>query len=163
MCRKRTLPDHEDYNSELEENIMVELKRPNVTIGKQQLRQIDDYLDFIIKEPQFNSQTRKWTFFVISNKVDDYIKKQYEAFKDKNKRYLVSVSGNYEIFAMTWDDVFRTFDIKHRYLLDKLDFDKKAIEEQLSLKGIKLNKTSSDQIVKTVLEMSEKKTSSATK
>jgi len=42
-----------------------------------------------MKEDQFNSQTRRWKFYVISNKVDDYIEKQYEAFKDKGKRFLV--------------------------------------------------------------------------
>ncbi|MDM1352052.1 hypothetical protein HX017_17870 [Myroides marinus] len=54
----------------MEENIIVELKRPSVTIGKDQFRQIDDYLDFIIQQDQFNSQMRKWKFYVISNKVD---------------------------------------------------------------------------------------------
>ncbi|MEA3451717.1 MAG: ATP-binding protein, partial [Bacteroidota bacterium] len=153
MCQKRIIDDPQDYKGELEENIIVELKRPTVTIGKKQFRQVDDYLDFIVNEEGFNSQTRLWKFFVVSNNVDDYIKKQYEAFKDKGKRFLIYQAGNYEIFAMTWDDIFRSFEIKHRFLLDKLDYDKKLLNNELQSKGIDLNKQSSiklvDKLIKT--------------
>lgn len=155
MCRKRNIPDTHDSEYELEENIIVELKRPNVPIGKEQFRQIDDYLDFIMNEEQFNSQTRRWKFYVISNKVDDYIKKQYDAFKDKGKKFLVHQAGKYEIYAMNWDDLFRTFEIKHNYLLEKLEFDKNAIKEELQLKGINLGVDSSDFITKQIINISK--------
>jgi len=155
VCRKRDVPDSLDVDSQLEENIMVELKRPTVTITKKEFRQIDDYLDFILKEDQFNSQTRIWKFYVISNKVDDYIHKQYEAFKDKSKRYLVQQAGRYEIYALTWDDLFRTFEIKHKYLLDKLEYDKTAIHEHLNLKGISLDLASSDSVTASLAGISK--------
>ncbi|WEK18667.1 MAG: ATP-binding protein [Candidatus Pedobacter colombiensis] len=150
MCRQRSVPDPNNHDDDIEENIMVELKRPTVTIGKEQLRQIEDYMDFITRLDQFNSQTRKWKFFVVSNKVDEYIEKQYDEFKGKGKRYLVKSWGNLEVFAMTWDDVFRNFIVKHKYLLDKLDFDQKALHEELNLKGIKLDVSGAQLITNTV-------------
>ena len=152
LCRKRNVPDPADQEYELEQNIMVELKRPSVTITKQEFRQIDDYLDFILKNEQFNSQLRTWKFYVVSNKVDAYIHKQYEAFRDKGKRFLVQQAGNYEIYALTWADLFRTFEIRHNYLLDKLDFDRQAIEEELALKGIQFRKNTPDKLVKSILK-----------
>lgn len=154
MCRKRTMPDPQDANGQLEENVMVELKRPSVTIGKVQFRQIDDYLEFILKEDRFNSQTRLWRFFVVSNKVDGYIEKQYEAFQDKGKRFLVQQAGRYEIYALTWDDVFRSFEVKHSYLLDKLNFDKEAIRSELFSKGVTLSKGGSQILTDQVIELS---------
>lgn len=154
LCRKRNVPDPNDQEYELEQNIMVELKRPSVTITKQEFRQIDDYLDFILKNEQFNSQLRTWKFYVVSNKVDSYIQKQYEAFRDKGKRFLVQQAGNYEIYALTWADLFRTFEIRHNYLLDKLDFDRKAIEEELSMKGIRFERSTADDLVKNIKEHS---------
>lgn len=133
MCRKHKIADAFDFSNMLEENVVVELKRPTVTIGKNQFRQIEDYLDLIKGEERFNSQMRSWKFFVVSNKVDDFIKDQYKSFQDKNKRFLVHTKEQFEIYAMTWDDVFQLFEIKHRYLLDKLDFDKKTIEEEIKL------------------------------
>lgn len=154
MCRKNSIPDSRDSEYSVEENIIVELKRPSVTIGKEQFRQVDDYLDMIMKNDQFNSETRRWKFYVVSNKVDGYIDKQYEAFKDKGKKFLVHQAGKYEIFAMTWDDLFRTFEIKHKYLLDKLEFDKIAVQEEMKLKGVNLNSDGSDVLTSQVIELS---------
>lgn len=150
ICRQRSIPDGYNHDDDIEENIMVELKRPTVTIGKEQLRQIDDYMDYITRQEQFNSKTRKWKFFVISNKVDSYIEKEYITFQDKGKRYLVKSSGNMEIFAMSWDDLFRTFTTKHKYLLDKLEFDQKSIRDELKSKGINLDITASDELTKII-------------
>ncbi len=139
MCRKRSIPDLQNHDSEIDENIMVELKRPSVVIGMDQFRQIEEYMQIIIKEPKFNSQTRSWKFFIIGKEMDSYIHDQYDSHKNKGKLFLVQSVRNYEIYAMTWDDVFRIFDIKHKYLLTKLDFDKAALEEELKAKGINLN------------------------
>lgn len=152
-CRKRNIPDLQDEQYQLEENIMVELKRPTVPITKKEYRQIDDYLDFILKEDRFNSQLRNWKFYVISNTVDDYINKQYDAFRDKGKRFLVQQAGRYEIYVLTWDDLFRTFEIKHQYLLDQLDFDKKTIQDELKVKGISLNRENSDEIATKIINI----------
>lgn len=148
MCRKHKVTDTSDHSNMLEENVIVELKRPTVTIGKEQFRQIEDYVDLIKGEECFNSQLRTWKFFVVSNKVDDYVKDQYKAFQDKNKRFLVHIKDQFEIYAMTWDDVFMLFEIKHRFLLDKLDFDKKTIEEEIKL--CTDNRQASDMIVENV-------------
>jgi hypothetical protein len=64
--------------------------------------------------------------------------KQYEEFKNRGKRFLVKSWGNLEIFAMTWDDIFRVFYTRHKYLLDKLDFDKEALKDELQSKGVVL-------------------------
>lgn len=99
----------------MDENIIIELKRPSVIIGKEQFRQIEDYLDLIKREAKFNSQLRKWKFIVVSNKVDDYILEQYNSFQSYNKRFLVHIKEQFEIYAMTWDDIFQAFDIRHRF------------------------------------------------
>ena len=91
---------------------------------------------------------RSWKFFVVSNKVDDFIKDQYKSFQEKNKRFLVHSKEQFEIYAMTWDDVFQLFEIKHNFLLDKLDFDKKTIEEEIKVSAT--NRKAADEIVKSV-------------
>lgn len=148
ICRQRSVPDPLYQDDELEENIMIELKRPSVVITKEQLRQIEDYLDYVTRQDAFNSQTRQWKFFVVSNQIDSYILKQYEEFKNKGKRFLVKSWGNLEIFVMTWDDIFRIFYTKHRYLLDKLDFDKEVLREELSSKGGELEVHSAGNLTK---------------
>lgn len=155
ICRKRILPNSKDDNSEIEENVILELKAPAVVLGKKEYRQVADYLDIIIKEPQFNSQTRKWKFILVSSKLDEDISNLHKTFEDKGKMYLVHQVDKYEIYAMTWDDVFRNFEIRHKYLLEKLEFDKTAIQEELNLQGISIGREASDVITKKVLEMKQ--------
>lgn len=133
-CRQNNIPDpNSEYT--IEENIIVELKRPNVIIGKEQYSQIEDYLIFIKDEPRFNSQLRKWKFILIGKEVDSFIKNKYESQKIKGKRFLIEDIQNYEIYAMTWDDLFRIFENRHSHLIGKLDF-KNSVLEELQEKGI---------------------------
>lgn len=153
ICRKQCVPDSSDDHLPMEENLIVELKRPTVNIGKDQLRQVEDYLDIIINEEEFNSQKRLWKFYAISNKVDNYTKQQYEAFKDKGKRFLVKAIQNYEIYALTWDDVFMNFDLRHKFLVDKLEFDRSAIQAELKAKGITFSKDGSTTVLNEIITL----------
>ena len=57
---------------------------------------------------------------------------------------------NFEIYAMTWDDIFRVFDNRHKNFISKLEF-KKSIIEELESKGIVLDNNASDYLVRKVI------------
>lgn len=151
ISKSQALPKF-SYSSFLEENIIVELKRPSVVIGKEQFRQIEDYRDIILKEPKFLSQRRKWTFIVVGKEVDDFIKGQYKSFSDKNRPLLVQYQENFEIYAMTWDDVFLTFEHREEFMLEKLNFDKQVIQEEIDT--YKRSRAGSDALTKDILSLS---------
>lgn len=130
LCRQQTVNDAVT-TSMLEENIIVELKRPSVDIGVKQYRQIEDYLHLIKKEPKFNSESRIWKFIVVGKVIEEDVKEKYESFKHMNKRYLVYQQGRYEIYAMSWDDVFKEFDYRHHYILSKLEFSNESIKQEI--------------------------------
>ena len=153
MCQKRAIADPFNDEQMLEENVIVELKRPSVVIGIEQYRQVEDYMRIIIDEPKFNSSNRRWKFFILSSKIDNSIRGRYETMKDKNKKFLVHQQGNYEIYAMSWDDVFTTFDMKHKFLFDKLDYDKAILAEELRKMGYEFNKKGSSEITKEILTL----------
>lgn len=129
MCAKRPLDVYQN-SSIKEENIILELKAPTVPIGAEIFQQIESYMEIIRKEPQFNSSLREWKFYAISNEVSDFIKGKYEENEAKGQPFLVKALRNYKIFIMTWDDVFKNFEHKHRFLYDKLIIDKEKLEEQ---------------------------------
>lgn len=147
ICRQTYLPDPNSNEHTLEENIMVELKRPSVIIGKNQYSQIEDYMRIIIEEPRFNSQLRKWKFILVGKKVDSFIEDKYESQENKGKKFLVESVRNYEIYAMTWDDLFKLFDHSHKHLIDKLEF-KNSIIEELEEKGFEIGRDISDELTK---------------
>ncbi|WP_140487145.1 ATP-binding protein [Flavobacterium sp. GSA192] len=147
VSRKSDIPDATNNDLTIEENIIVELKRPSVIIGSEQFQQVERYLRFIIEEERFNSLRRNWKFILVGKKVDDYITDLYENQKNKGQKYLVQSIRNYEIYVMTWDDLFMLFKIKHKHLIDKLEF-KSSIIENLEEKGINFSKDASDELTK---------------
>lgn len=150
ICQSQSLPNY-SYTTFLEENIIVELKRPSVVIGKEQFRQIEDYRDIILKEPRFQSHRRKWTFIVVGKEVDDFIKGQYRSFLEKNRPLLVQYQENFEIYAMTWSDVFLTFDRRENYILEKLNFDKQVIHDEIE--AYKKSREGSDRLTEDILAL----------
>lgn len=157
VCRKHSIPDIRDDQYYMEENLIVELKKPAIEIGKEQLRQIEDYLEIIRSEPQFNSQKRFWKFFIVGKSVDDYVRSQYESEKVKGKRFLVKGVQNYEIYAYSWDDIFTMFELRHQFLVDNLEFDKSVIRRELIDKGIDLfnGHNAPENVLKQIIELNQ--------
>lgn len=147
ICKQIEVTDSQTAEYNIEENIIIELKRPSVVIGKVQYSQIEDYLIFIKNLPRFNSQLRKWKFILVGKKVDDFIEGKYESNKAKGKRFLVESVKNYEIYAMTWDDVFKIFESRHKHLIDKLEF-KNSVIEELKEKGVVFNLETANELTK---------------
>lgn len=150
-----SMKDKDSYNNLIEENIVIELKAPNVTLSKKVLRQVEDYMDFIRSKPQFNSRYRRWKFIAICKNVDDNIKSRYKSFEDKGKLGLVSLTDNYEIYALTWDDIFKMFDLRHSFMLDKLKYDRDEIAKELNVKFEEANRNTANTLVEIAVDNNE--------
>ena len=129
LCNTRNVET--TFETTLEENIVVELKAPKITLTKKVLRQVEDYMDYVRRQPQFNSALRKWKFIAVCKEVDDYVKSQYKAFEDKGKVGLVFQVDNCEVYALTWDDIFKSFEIKHKPMLERLKYDRERVANEL--------------------------------
>lgn len=136
--------DHEDVNKEMDifmnkqnktsgyfENVVVELKRPSVLIGEEQLSQVKRYMRVIQSDDRFNSSNSKWVYYLVGNKftTDNYIQGELENNKHHGESGLVYFVGNHKIYVKTWAEIFEDFEVKSNYLLQRLKFD-----EQLWLK-----------------------------
>lgn len=114
-------------NAQSIENIIVELKRPSVDLGELELSQIKTYMRTILSEPQFNSNKAQWTFILVGNELDKSgtIQAEYETNKQWGKKDLVmKISGlqqEYEIYVKTWGTIFDEFEIRHNFLLKRLN------------------------------------------
>ncbi len=129
ICHSREIET--SFETSLEENIIVELKAPKVPLSKKVLRQIEDYMDFVRKQPSYNSEFRRWKFIAVCKEIDEDVKSRYEAFKDKGKIGLVVQVDNYEVYTYTWDDVFKSFELRHAPILKRLKYDREQLAEAL--------------------------------
>ena len=114
-----------------EENIIVELKAPKVVLTKKVYRQIEDYMDYVRRQPAFNGVSRRWKFIAVCTEVDEDVKSRYKTFEDRGKVGLVNQVENYEVYALTWDDVIKSFELKYHPLLDRLKYDREQVANEL--------------------------------
>ena len=129
LCNNREVET--SFGTTLEENIIVELKAPRVILSKKVLRQIEDYMDFVRKQPSFNSEYRRWKFIAVCKEVVEDVKGRYKTFEDRGKVGLVHEIDNYEVYALTWDDIFKSFELRHAPLLKRLNYDREKLAEEL--------------------------------
>ena len=113
----------------VKEGLVIELKAPSVSLVQGVLSQIERYANMIRKEPQFSGVNRAWRFFAICSSVDDDVQSRYDGYKSHGKFGLASIIGNFEIYAITWDDVFLSFEQRYRFLLEKIQRDFEQTED----------------------------------
>ncbi|MBD5112408.1 MAG: ATP-binding protein [Ruminococcaceae bacterium] len=131
--------DHEDAQKEMDifmfrqnrsfgyfENIVVELKRPSVPIGEEQLSQLKKYMRVIQSDDRFNSPDSKWTYYLVGNRFNQnkYIEGELNSNSIHGEKGLVFKDGNHKIFVKTWSQIFEDFSTDSNYLLEKLNFSK---------------------------------------
>ncbi len=131
----------QNNNSKTIENIVVELKRPNVQLGELELSQVKAYMRLIYKESRFNSPDATWTFILVGNKFDKsgYIEGEMDSNKGWGKKSLVyraeNVTQHYEIYVRTWGSIFDDFEIRHKFLLDRLEMKRRVLTAQYNNKS----------------------------
>ncbi len=96
--------EHDDANKEMDifmtkrnrtsgyyENIVVELKRPSVSIGEAELSQVKKYMRVIQSDDRFNSSDSKWVYYLVGNHFtkNNYIQGELETNKHHGESGLV--------------------------------------------------------------------------
>lgn len=126
----------QNKESQVLENIVVELKRPSIKLGEKELSQVKTYMRLIYQEPRFNSTNTKWTFILIGNDFDrsGCIEGEMNSNVGWGKKDLVFHVGNatqrYDIYVKKWSSIFDDFEIRHKFLLDKLEMKRKELTAQ---------------------------------
>ena len=114
------------------ENIVVELKHPDIAIGETQLSQVKRYMRVIMSVPQYNASNMRWSFYLVGNKFtsDDYIKLEQENNQSHGEPFLVFKASNYSIYVMTWSEIIAGFDMKYSHLSKKLQLEQDKLRRE---------------------------------
>lgn len=144
--------EHPDVNKEMDifafrqniqsstiDNIVVELKHPKVKLGEKELSQVKTYMNVIMSDSRFNASNMSWKFYLVGNDFDssNYIHNEMRNAINWGKKNLVCHVDNngiqYEIFVIKWSELFADFEIRHNFLLKKLEMKRK----ELSVSSVK--------------------------
>ena len=132
--------EHPDVNKEMDifafrqniqsstiDNIVVELKHPTVKLGEKELSQVKTYMNVIMRDSRFNASNMRWKFYLVGNDFDssNYIHNEMRNAINWGKKNLVCHVDNngiqYEVFVIKWSELFADFEIRHNFLLKKLE------------------------------------------
>lgn len=112
-------------------NIVVELKHPALKLGEQELTQVKKYMNVIMNEPQFNGANMSWTFYLVG--TDFNTKGEIEAALDNARPHgepsLAFRTGQYKIYVKKWSELINEFEMKHKFLNDKLQLERKLMHQ----------------------------------
>ncbi|NSZ61010.1 hypothetical protein FY145_24570 [Agrobacterium tumefaciens] len=102
LMLSRSVP--QNHADELE-HLVVELKRPSVKIGADEITQIKKYAFTVADDERFQSLKTRWSFWVVSNDLDAFAKAET---KQKNKpkgMVYQSDEGHIEIWVKPWSEI----------------------------------------------------------
>jgi hypothetical protein len=113
------------------ENLVIELKRPNKTIGTDELEQIKKYARAVAGDARFPKKKTKWKFVLLATKMSKDAESECTQ-KDREFGHIDS-KDNYDVYVKQWGDILNEAEARHQYLKEKLNYD---ITEEGRLKVI---------------------------
>ena len=118
----RKMPAFDSQGKRFFKCVIVEIKRPGLSLNKNHLRQLEDYADIITKHPAFGSDSLRFELILIGRKIskdDVTIRRQLQSHKDKAEPGLVT-DGDIKCYVRDWYSIFDEFELVNNYLLETL-------------------------------------------
>lgn len=134
--------DHPDKNKEMDifmvrqmvgidkiQHIIVELKHPKINLGKKELDQVKSYMDVILKQDEFNASNMSWIYYLVGNDFSDseYIEGEIENAERHGESSLAYLRKSHKIYVKKWSEIFVEFDLKYKFLYEKLSLERNMI------------------------------------
>ena len=126
----RVVP-HADRNHS--EFLLVELKRPSLVVGERN-RQLEDYVNAIITQPDFVNTSTSWNFYLVTAKYDDVVKERVTQtgrpiglFLDKPNHKVIK----------SWAELIRECDARLDFVQEKLQIQVSREEIETRIAALK--------------------------
>lgn len=120
----RKTQSFDSMGNQIHKCVIVEIKRPGVSLNKKHLQQVDDYCEIISKHPAFGSDKMVFEIILIGRKIskDDYqIRQRMNNLKDKAEFGLVTADEKIKCYVKDWYTIFDEFELSNNYLLGTLN------------------------------------------
>lgn len=109
-------PGYEQY-----EHLVIELKRPTLTLGKKELDQIEDYAMAVAENPMFDTAVTKWHFILLGQDFDRFVVNRLKNRTQGVGNFYNSDDGSISISVLKWSSVIQENKFKLEFLRKKLN------------------------------------------
>jgi hypothetical protein len=102
-----------------QEHLVVELKRPSVSIRLKEVGQIEGYVQAILDDSRFDTNNTKWNFWVLSNEIDPGLLKvrQVKGAPDG----VIILQDNVCVILKTWAQVIQENRARMQFFQERLE------------------------------------------
>jgi hypothetical protein len=109
----------------IQKNIVVELKRASIKLGKKEYDQLESYMEKILEQNLCNGENQYWEFYLIGKDYNDHILNKIDSSKNhgqKSKGLCLNIKdGRVKIYVRKWSDILEVeWGSKMNYLKEKL-------------------------------------------
>jgi hypothetical protein len=130
------------------EFLLIELKRPSLSVGRKELDQLEDYVNAMLIQPDFVNTSTNWNFYLVSGEYDDVVR---ERVTQKERPVgLFLDKPNHKVWVKSWAELIRDAE-------SRLDFVQEKLQIEVSAAGIE-NRIA--QLKASILKMEPDNTSS---
>lgn len=119
----RKTPSTDSNGKPIYKCLIIEIKRPSVSLNKKHLQQLDDYAEIIAKDPKFSSDKLRFELVLIGRKIskdDVQIRQRRSSLEDRCEYGLVTDDGKMKCYVKDWFTIFDEFELTNEYLLSRL-------------------------------------------
>ena len=136
LARKKSTLDA--FGNQIYKCIIVEIKKPSISLNKKHLNQLNDYAEIISRHPSFSSGKLFFELILIGRKIskDDFsIKSRLENNKSQGELGLVLKTEKMKCYVKDWYTIFDEFKLSNSYLLENLKskYEDLSTESKISL------------------------------
>ena len=103
------------------DHLVIELKRPSVKGGQDEIGQIQKYAFTVQKDPRFDKEKTRWTFVLVVNDVDE-MGDQLCTQTDREYGH-VTQRDNLNVFVWKWSRVLQDCQWRHEFYRKQLDLE----------------------------------------
>lgn len=101
------------------ENLVIELKKPNLDAGFNEKTQIEQYASKVANDPRFPKEKTKWKFLLVTK---DIKKELQPHMQQKNRSYgHVSEGENFDVYILPWGHILTEAKTRHEFIKEKLN------------------------------------------
>jgi Isochorismatase family len=101
----RLVPHGDEKHREF---LLIELKRPSLTIGRKELDQLEDYVNSILAQPDFVNTSTNWNFYLVTSEYDGVVKQRIT--QENRAAGLFIDKPNHKVWVKSWAELLTARD-----------------------------------------------------
>ena len=112
-----------EHNRNRHEHLVVEIKRPTVKLGEDELHQIERFARTVSRDNRFDTDTTEWDFLLVSTEMNDYVHDRSNQPDKPKGLAFESPDRKTRVWAQTWSSIIGDAEHRMKFVKDQLQYD----------------------------------------